>query len=78
MLYHETTYLKNQTERAFRRHHSTAEQAALIAKEAGAKKLLIGHFSSQYDNDQLYLFDEEAREVFSDVQLALEGATYEV
>lgn len=78
MLYHESTYLKNQTERAFKRHHSTAEQAALIAKEAGAEKLLIGHFSSQYDNSELYKFEEEAREVFSNVQLALEGATYEV
>lgn len=78
LLYHESTYLKDQTERAFRRHHSTAEQAALIAKEAGAKKLLIGHFSSQYDNDKLYLFEEEAHEVFPNVQLALEGATYEV
>ena len=78
MVYHEATYLKDQTERAASRNHSVAGQAAMIAKKAGAEKLLIGHFSSQYDNDQLYLFEEEAREVFSNVQLALEGATYEV
>ena len=78
MVYHEATYLKNQTERAFKRHHSVAEQAAMIAKEACAKKLLIGHFSSQYDNSELHLFEEEAREVFPNVQLAIEGVTYNV
>ncbi len=78
MLYHETTYLKDQTERAARRNHSTAEQAALIAKQAGIKHLLIGHFSSQYDNDKLYLFEEEAKAIFPHVQLALEGVTYKI
>ncbi len=78
MVYHESTYLKDQEERAASRNHSVAEQAALIAKEANAQKLLIGHFSSQYDNDQLYRFEEEARAVFPNVQLALEGVTYEI
>jgi ribonuclease Z len=78
MLYHETTYLKDLEERATSRHHSTTVQAATIAKLAGAEKLLIGHFSSQYDNDKLYLFEEETKEVFPNVQLALEGVTYEV
>lgn len=78
LVYHEATYLKNQVERAFKRHHSVAEQAAMIAKEAGAKKLLIGHFSSQYNNSELHLFEEEAREVFPNVQLALEGVTYKI
>ena len=78
MVYHESTYLKDQVDRAASRNHSVAEQAAMIAKEAGAQKLLIGHFSSQYDNDKLYLFEEEAKAVFPNVQLALEGATYEI
>jgi len=78
MLYHEATYLKALEERAASRHHCTTVQAATIAKLAGAQKLLIGHFSSQYDNDKLYLFEEEAKEVFPNVQLALEGVTYEV
>lgn len=78
MVYHESTYLKDQEERAGSRNHSTAKQAALIAKEAEAEKLLIGHFSSQYDNDKLYLFEEEAQALFPNVQLALEGATYEI
>ncbi len=78
MVYHESTYLKDQLERAASRNHSVAEQAAMIAKEACAQKLLIGHFSSQYDNDKLHLFEEEAKAVFPNVQLALEGVTYEI
>ncbi len=78
MLYHETTYLKELEARATSRHHSTTVQAATMAKLAGAEKLLIGHFSSQYDNDKLYLFEEEARDIFPAVQLALEGVTYVV
>lgn len=78
MVYHEATYLKDLEERAASRHHCTTVQAATIARLACAQKLLIGHFSSQYDNDKLYLFEEEAREVFPNVQLALEGVTYEV
>lgn len=78
MLYHETTYLKDQLDRAASRHHSTSVQAAEMAKLSGAEKLLIGHFSSQYENERLYLFEDEAKEVFSNVQLALEGVTYEL
>ncbi len=78
MVYHETTYLKDQTDRAASRNHSTTEQAAKIAELADAQSLLIGHFSSQYDNDKLYLFEQEAKYIFPNVQLALEGATYEI
>lgn len=78
MLYHESTYLKDQTERAAGRNHSTAEQAAQIAQLARVKKLLIGHFSSQYDNDKLYLFEEEAKAVFPNVELTMEGVTYKL
>jgi ribonuclease Z len=76
MIYHETTYLDNLSERAESRFHSTSKQAALIAKKAGVKKLLIGHFSSKYDT--LEEFEAEAREVFPDTELALEGVCYEV
>jgi ribonuclease Z len=76
MIYHETTYLDNLRERAETRFHSTTKQAALIAKKAGVKKLLIGHFSSKYDT--LEEFEAEAREVFPDTELALEGVCYEV
>jgi ribonuclease Z len=76
MIYHETTYLDNLRERAESRFHSTTKQAALMAKKAGVKKLLIGHFSSKYDT--LEEFEAEAREVFPNTDLALEGACYEV
>lgn len=76
MIYHETTYLDNLKERAEARFHSTTRQAALIAKKANVKKLLIGHFSSKYDT--LEEFEQEAREVFPQTELALEGVCYEV
>ncbi len=46
----------------------------MIAKKAGVKKLLIGHFSSKYDT--LDEFETEAREVFANTELALEGVSY--
>ena len=52
------------------------KQAATIALKAGVKKLLIGHFSSKYDT--LEEFETEAKEVFPDAELALEGVCYEV
>ncbi len=76
MLYHETTYLKELEERALARYHSTTVQAADIATQARAGRLLIGHFSSKYE--ELHQFLEEAREVFAKTDLALEGVTYRV
>lgn len=76
LIYHETTYLDNLRERAEARFHSTSKQAAMIAKKAGVKKLLIGHFSSKYDT--LEEFEKEAREVFPDTELALEGVAYTI
>lgn len=76
MIYHETTYLDNLRERAESRFHSTSKQAAELAKKAGVKKLLIGHFSSKYDT--LEEFEQEAREIFPNTELALEGVCYEV
>lgn len=74
MIYHETTYLDNLSERATLRFHSTTKQAGLIAKKAGVKRLLIGHFSSKYD--VLDDFLTETREVFPQTDLALEGMCY--
>ena len=76
MIYHETTYLDNLRERAESRFHSTTKQAAAIAKKAGVKKLLIGHFSSKYNT--LDEFEREAREVFPNTELAIEGVAYQV
>lgn len=76
LLYHETTYLKDMDDRAAARYHSTTTQAATIAKKAGVKQLLIGHFSSKYD--KLDQFETEAKEVFENTLLAIEGVTYKV
>ncbi len=76
MLYHETTYLKDLEEKAGKRFHCTTNQAASIARQAGVKRLLIGHFSSKYD--KLDEFEREAREVFPNSEAALEGVTYRV
>lgn len=76
LLYHETTYLKALHERAAMRFHSTTIQAAAIAKKAGVKKLLIGHFSSKYE--ELDEFLNEATEVFPDTELALEGSCFKI
>ncbi len=74
LVYHETTYLDNFAEKAGQRFHSTTRQAGTIARKAGVKKLLIGHFSSKYEN--LDDFANETREVFPNTELALEGVTY--
>jgi ribonuclease Z len=76
LLYHETTYLKDLEIQAGRRFHSTTTQAATIALRAGVHRLLIGHFSSKYE--KLQAFEQEAREIFPNTDLALEGVTYKV
>ncbi len=76
MIYHESTYLHALAERAHDRYHSTSIHAATMAKKAGVKNLLLGHFSSKYA--VLDEFLTEARSVFPDTDLALEGACYVV
>ena len=74
LLYHESTYLHALEEKALARFHSTSRQAAAIAKKANVKKLLLGHFSSMYDNiDQ---FKNEACEIFENTECAIEGVCY--
>jgi ribonuclease Z len=74
LIYHETTYLDNQREKAESRFHSTSKQAAALALKAAAGKLLIGHFSSRYET--LDEFETEAREVFPNSHIAVEGVCY--
>ena len=73
-LYHETTFLKDKENLAATTKHSTAEQAAKIAKEADVKKLIIGHFSGRYKNKGAFL--DEATPIFEDTILAEEGKTF--
>ncbi len=76
LLYHEATFLQESAHRAGETHHSTAEEAAAIAQDAGVKQLLIGHYSAKYRDLQPLLY--EAREVFPETELAIEGKTYTV
>lgn len=73
-LYHETTFLKDKENLAATTKHSTAEQAAKIAKEAKVKQLIIGHFSGRYKNKEAFL--EEATPIFENTLLAEEGKTF--
>jgi ribonuclease Z len=74
LLYHEATYLKDKLDKATSRFHSTTVQAAMLAKLADVKKLILGHFSSTYETLDEFL--NEAKEIFPNTQLALEGQTF--
>jgi ribonuclease Z len=76
MIYHETTYLDHLREKAEQRFHSTSRQAAEFARKAMVNKLLIGHFSSKYND--LSPFLSEAKEIFAETELATEGSVYTV
>ncbi len=76
MIYHEATYLDNMRDKAAERFHCTTKEAATLARKAMVNKLLIGHFSSKYSTLDAFLL--EARSVFPNTDLALEGQTYEI
>jgi ribonuclease Z len=71
LLYHESTFLHDMETRAKETYHTTALQAGMIAQKAGVKKLMIGHYSARYKDLKPLL--EEARSVFSNTVLAIEG-----
>ena len=71
LLYHEATFLSDKQERAKETFHSTAAQAGSIALKAKVKRLIIGHYSARYKN--LYPLLEEAKEIFKETTLAIEG-----
>lgn len=76
LLFHETTYLDDNLAEAKQRFHSTARQAAMVARDAGAKALLTGHYSSRYKDETRFL--TEAQEVFPNVILNREGLTVDL
>lgn len=75
VLYHESTFLEKNEKLALPTKHSTAKQAATIAQKANAKTLILGHFSTRYND--LNAFKQEAETVFKDVRLAKDGKTFE-
>ena len=76
LLYHESTFLESESERAKVYFHATAKEAGMIAQKAGVQQLLLGHYSSRYDNLNMIL--DEAKSVFQNTELAIEGATFSV
>jgi ribonuclease Z len=75
VLYHESTFLESEEHYCERTMHCTAKQAARIAKLANAKHLVLGHYSTRYEN--IEKFKEEASEVFDNVHLADDGKFFD-
>ncbi len=76
LLYHEATFLESEKELAQKTKHSTAKQAAEIAKQAQVKKLVLGHFSSRYPNKKDFIV--QAKSIFKNVDVAEEGKSFEI
>lgn len=76
LLYHESTYPDEMEQQAAKRFHSTARQAAICARQAGAGKLILGHYSSKYPD--LSVFLAQAREEFPQTVLSQDKDVIEV
>ncbi len=76
VLYHESTYDSSSEGRARMFYHSTARQAAQVAKDAHVGRLVLGHYSSRYEDEGILL--KEAQAVFPNVMLAQEGMVINV
>ena len=73
-LYHEATFTEEFVERAKSTLHSTAIQAAMIAKKAKVNKLLMGHLSARYKTGDLHVL--EAKTIFENCEVVEDGVTY--
>ncbi len=71
LLYNESTFLNDMVDRAAKTFHTTAQQAATIAKTSNVKKLLLGHFSARYKKIEGFL--NEAKPIFENCELATDG-----
>lgn len=76
LLYHESTYGDDKKDGAEKYFHSTARQAAMVARDAHVGRLLLGHYSARYSNEEELL--AQAREVFKETYLSDEGRVEEV
>ena len=76
VLYHEATFMHELIERAKETYHTTALQAAQVARDAQVQHLIIGHFSARYHDLQPLL--QEAQSQFPNTVLAVEGKTYTI
>ncbi len=76
LLYHEATFLHDKKEIAREKTHSTAIEAATLARKAQVKQLMLGHYSARYDDN--IVFSQEAKTVFENTILADEGMRVEI
>jgi ribonuclease Z len=76
ILYHEATFTADEEAKAMETLHSTAAQAATVARKAQVDKLLIGHFSARYKDLAPVL--EEARRIFDRCELGVEGSIFKI
>jgi len=75
VLYHEATFLESEADKAEKTMHSTAKQAASIAKLANVKHLVLGHYSTRYSS--IELFQQEAETIFPSVLLGDDGKVFD-
>ena len=75
-LYHESTYGNDKADNARKYFHSTAEQAAMVARDAHVQKLILGHYSARYEDENVLL--NEAKAIFPNAVLSDEGAVIDV
>ena len=75
VLYHEATFLESEADKAEKTMHSTAKQAATIAKLANVKHLVLGHYSTRYSS--IDLFQQEAEAVFPSILLGDDGKVFD-
>jgi len=75
VLYHEATFLESEADKAEKTMHSTAKQAATIAKLANVKHLVLGHYSTRYSS--IELFQQEAETVFPSILLGDDGKVFD-
>lgn len=75
-MYHEATYAAAEQRSARERGHSTTVDAARAALKAGARRLVIGHYSSRYKDEGMLV--DEARALFSETWPATEGFTFNI
>jgi ribonuclease Z len=78
VLYHESTFKNNDEQRAIETYHCTVFQAATIAKMAEVKQLYLGHYSAKYKDENLHEMLLQAKEVFVESYLSIEGETIEI
>ena len=75
-MYHDATFIETESDLAVKTKHATARQAALLAKKAAVKMLILGHYSTRYKNLEPFL--EQAGEIFPNTVLGEDGKTIEI